>query len=66
MQYARTKLYEWNAHEISYKLISFLFSLDKPFLTYGGGKWRMMVEKARLTTFNVGEAVLCTCIVLSD
>ena len=36
IQYAMTKFHEWNAHEIPYKLTSFLFSLNKQFLTYGG------------------------------
>ena len=45
IQYAKTKLHERSAYEISYKLISFLFSLDKWFPTYGGRKWKMVVEK---------------------
>ena len=39
-----TKLYGWNAHEISYKLISFLKSLDKRILTYGDGKRTIALE----------------------
>ena len=34
IQYAKTKVHEWNAHEISYKMIPFPFSLDKQILTY--------------------------------
>ena len=51
LKYAKTKLHERNAYEISYKLISFLFSLDRWFPTYGGGvesgKWRL--KKLRST-----------------